>query len=88
MPFFTPVLFYLVALYMAYVCGGCESEYGTARGLEFHQKNCDSFLDMDTSSNTIINAFELYEKKQARKKRKWETQIATATEVRSIFSKY
>lgn len=65
--------FYLVALYMAHVCGGCDSRYGTARGLEFHQKNCDSFLDVDTSSNTILNAFELYEKKQARKKRKRET---------------
>lgn len=86
MQIFTPVFFYLAALYMVYVCSGCESKYGTVRGLEFHQKNCDSFLDVDTSSNTILNAFELYEKKQAQKKRKRETQIATATEVRSIIS--
>lgn len=86
MRFFNPVIFYLVSLYMAYVCSGCESRYETPRGLEFHQKNCDSFLDVDTSSNTILNAFELYEKKQAQKKRKRETiaRLATATEVRSI----
>lgn len=78
------VFVYLVVLYMAHVCSGCNSKYGTARGLEFHQKNCDSFLDADTSSNTILNAFELYEKKQAQRKRKRETtgQIVNATEVR------
>lgn len=73
MHFFTLVLLYLVNLYMAHVCSGCESQYGTARGLEFHQKNCDSFIDADASSNTILNAFERYEKKQALKKRKRET---------------
>ncbi len=84
MHFLALVLLCFVNLYMAFVCSGCESRYGTARGLDFHQKNCSSFLDIDTSTNTIINAFELYEKKQAQKKRKREaiTQIVNEEQVR------
>ncbi|KAF9472386.1 hypothetical protein BDN70DRAFT_900592 [Pholiota conissans] len=57
---------------MAYICSGCNSEYQSERGLEWHQGRCEDFLSNDIAIYTIPNALQKFEEKRARKRRKLE----------------
>lgn len=60
-------LFFLVLSLIMHICTGCNVGYPSQKGLERHENQCILKIEQQTVPD---NAFEIYKKKQERKRQK------------------